>query len=185
MIYSSNIHKLNDYNYLIKNYAKHRKKIAILFLVCSILFLIALLSIIKDITNYPFHFIFYLSMFTLLIYLSNDIKEIYFNIKEQKIIFKYGLFVKKNKEINIRELNEVSINNSPADIPNRAKRIIGKKYNVDLIDKELNAYRIYQSLDYTDEMKEFAHNVSKIIGVKLMDSNNVEGHIKIYKKLVL
>jgi hypothetical protein len=38
------------------------------------------------------------------------------------------------KEINISELKEISINNAPANIFNRAKRIIEKKYNVDLID---------------------------------------------------
>jgi hypothetical protein len=124
-------------------------------------------------------------MFIILIYIANDVKEIIFNIKEQKITFKYGLFFKKIKEINIGELKEVSINNTPADIFNMAKRIIGKKYNVDLIDKNLNAYRIYQSLEYVDKLKAFAKNISEIINVELIDKNNVEGYMKIFKKIII
>jgi hypothetical protein len=118
-------------------------------------------------------------------YAANDTKEIIIDIKKQKISFKYGLFIRKIKEINIGELKEISINNASADIPNRAKRIIGKKYNVDLIDKNLNAYRIYQSLDYTNELIIFANNISKIINVELIDKNNVEGYMNIFKKIII
>ena len=186
MIYSTEIIKLNDDLFLVKNYKKNRKLFAYLLLLCSIIFLVWILLIIKDIKNYPLFFLFYpISMFIVLIYIANDVKEIIFNIKEQKIIFKYGLFFKKIKEININELKEVSINNAPADIFNMAKRIIGKKYNVDLIDKNLNAYRIYQSLNYVDELKAFAKNISEIINVELIDKNNVEGYMKIFKKIII
>jgi hypothetical protein len=124
-------------------------------------------------------------MFIASIYIANDIKEIIINIKKQKISFKYGLFFKKIKEINIEELKEISINNVPADIKNRAKRIIGKKYNVDLIDKNLNAYRIYQSLDYNNELINFANNISKIINIELIDKNNIEGYMNIFKKIII
>jgi hypothetical protein len=129
--------------------------------------------------------LFCVSMFVTLIYVANDTKEIIINIKKQKISFKYGLFFKKIKEIDIGELKEISINNSPAEIPNRAKRIIGKKYNVDLIDKNLNAYRINQSLDYTDVLVNFANNISKIINVELIDRNSVEGYKNIFKKIII
>ena len=186
MIYSNKIIKLNDDQFLIKNYNKYRKLFAYLLLLCSIIFLVMIFLFINDIKNIPLFLLFYpVSVFIILIYIANDVKEIILNIKEQKIIFKYGLFFKKMKEINISELKEISINNAPADIFNRAKRIIGKKYNVDLIDKNLNAYRIYQSLEYVDELITFAKNISEIINVELIDRNNVEGYMKIFKKIII
>jgi hypothetical protein len=186
MIYSNEIITLNDGLFMVKNYKKYRKIFTYLFLLCSIIFLAFILLITRDIKNYLLFPIFYFaSMLIILIYIANDVKEIIFNINEQKIIFKYGLFFRKTKEIGIGELNEISINNTPADIYNRAKRITGKKYNVDLIDKNLNAYRIYQSIDYTDELKTFAKNISGIINVELIDKNNVEGYMKIFKKIII
>ena len=184
-MYSNEIIKLNDGLFLVKNYKKYRKLFAYLSLLCSIIFLVMIFLVIKD-KYYNFFSLFCcVSMFIISVYIVNDVKEIIFNIKEQKIMFKYGLFFKKVKEINIGELMEISINNTPAVIPNMAKRIIGKKYNVDLIDKNLNAYRIYQSLDYVDELKTFAKNISEIINVELIDKNNVEGYIKIFKKIII
>jgi hypothetical protein len=144
-----------------------------------------LFLVIKDKKYNLFNILFYVSTFVALIYTANDTKEIIINIKKQKILFKYGLFFKKIKEVDIGDLKEISINNAPADIPNRAKRIIGKKYNVDLIDKNLNAYRIYQSLDYNNELICFANNISKIINLDLIDKNNTEGYINIFKKIII
>jgi len=185
MIYSNEIIKLNDGLFLVKNYKKHRKLFVCLLLLCSIIFLVMIFLFIKDKYYNFFGLFFCVSMFIILIYIVNDVNEIIFNIKEQKITFKYGLFFRKMKEINIGELKEISINNAPAVIPDRAKRIIGKKYNVDLIDKNLNAYRIYQSLDYTDELKTFAKNISEIINVELIDKNNVEGYMNIFRKIII
>jgi hypothetical protein len=184
-MYSYEINKLNDDIFFIRNYKKYRKLFAFLLLLCSFIFLIMIFLIIKDKKYNLFYILFYVSIFVTLIYIANDTKEIIINIKKQNILFKYGLFFKKIKEINIGDLKEISINNAPADIPNRSKRIIGKKYNVDLIDKNLNAYRIYQSLDYTNELIYFANNISKIINVDLIDKNNVEGYLNIFKKIII
>jgi hypothetical protein len=184
-MYSYEINKLNDDLFFIRNYKKYRKLFAFLSLLCSFIFLFMIFLIIKD-KEYNLLYIFFcLCVFISLVHIANDTKEIIISIKEQKISFKYGLFLKKIKEINIEELKEISINNAPAEIPNRAKKVIGKKYNVDLIDKNLNAYRIYQSLDYTNELKYFANNISKIINIELIDKNNVEGYMNIFKKIII
>jgi hypothetical protein len=180
MTYSDEIIKINDGVFLVKNYAKNRKLWAYFLLLLAIIFLVLTFSFIRD-KDYVGLF-FGVSMFILFIYAANDVKEIIFNIKEQKISFKYGLFIKKVKEINIGELREISINNSPAVYGGRATKKEGIKYNVDLIDKNLNAYKIYESDDYTDELKTFAKNISEIIKVELIDKNNVGGHMNIYKK---
>ena len=180
MTYSDEIIKLNDGVFLVRNYAKNRKLWACFLLLLAIIFLVLTFLFIQD-KDYVGLF-FSVSMFILFIYAANDVKEIIFNIKEQKISFKYGLFIKKVKEINIDELREISINNSPAVYPSRAKKIEGIKYNVDLIDNHLNAYKIYESGDYTDELKAFAKNISEIINVGLIDKNKVRGHMNIYIK---
>jgi hypothetical protein len=184
-MYSHEIIKISDDIFLIKNYKKHRKLFAFFSLFYSIIFLIIIFFQIKDKEYNLLYILFCVSMFVVLMYAANDTKEIIINIKEQKISFKYGLFFKKNKDINIGEIKEISINNAPADIPNRARRIIGKKYNVDIIDKNLNAYRIYQSLDYTNELINFANNISKIINIELIDGNNIEGYMNIFKKIII
>ena len=189
MIYSNKIIKLDNETFLLKNYKKRRKLISFIILLYSVIVIIEVILIIKDIQDMNiwvfFQLIFFSSLYIFLIYIANDVKEIIFNNYKQKIIFNYGLFFKKKKEININELKEISINYSPEDIPNRARRIIGKKYNVDLIDNNLNAYRIYQSMVYDDELKTFAKNISEIIRIGLIDKNNVEGYMNIYRKIII
>ena len=186
MFYSNEIIKLNSGLFMVKNYKNNRNLFSYLMLLGSIFFLVMAVLLIKEIKeeeNYVPIF-FHVCAFIGLVYSANDVKKIIFNIKEQKIIFKYGLFLKKVKVININELKEVSINSAPEEI-NRGKRIIGKKYNVDLVHKNLNAYRIYQSVEYADELKDFAKKISEIINVELIDKNSVDGYRNIFNKIIM
>jgi hypothetical protein len=124
--------------------------------------------------------------------LFNNTKNIYINTKEKKIIFSYEyLPVKRLKIINFNDIKEISVNYTPytpsyGNIPmrNYTFEIIPKEkiYNLDIIDYDKNAYRIFRSTVYDAEFIDFSKKISEIINVNLNEQINTEGE-KIYKKL--
>jgi hypothetical protein len=121
---------------------------------------------------------------------DNNIKNIKINIKDSEIIFKYKLFpLYKIRKIKFNNIKEISINYTPDDyltVPYKFQTKIKEQiYNIDIIDYEQNAYRIYRSTAYNNEFKNFAENFGKIINKEINDQNNVIGDKNIYKKIIL
>jgi hypothetical protein len=193
---STEILNLNNGLFLLNRYDKKSRKISkyfsLLFFLVILYFIIIINIFYKDykITNIDWDILYSLlvSIIALMvsIFFAFYIKEIFININEQKIIFKYGfILLKKIKIININELKEISIDNTSGKVGRYVtlKGIVN--YNVDLIDKNLNAYRLYQSPFYNDELIIFAKRISEIINIELIDKNNVEGYKNIFKKIII
>jgi hypothetical protein len=121
---------------------------------------------------------------------NNNIKNIKINIIDGEIIFKYKLFpLYKIRKIKFNSIKEISINYTPDDyltVPNKFQTKIKQQiYNIDIIDYEQNAYRIYRSTAYNNEFKCFAENIGKIINKEINDQNNLIGDKNIYKKIII
>jgi hypothetical protein len=118
----------------------------------------------------------------------NELKIITVNTIENKILFKYGLFpLIKVKKININNIKEISINHNSSHY-NTFKfkyKVTEYMYNVDLIDYKNNAYRIYQSMVYNNELLDFSKKIEDILNIKINDRNNEEGENNIYKKIII
>ena len=188
--------------YIIKNYKKSKiiSHSIMLFLTHFLVF-IYLGQIIYDIIKnnrieasiiFPICFIvgLYYGYFTAF----NDIRSIFININtwDKNIIFRYGLFpFTRTKKIEINSIKEISINHStskytPIFIMYAGNRTIKETiYNVDIIDKELNAYRLYQSTVYNDDLINYSKAIGEIIKVGINDQNDKEGNKNIYKKVVI
>jgi hypothetical protein len=122
--------------------------------------------------------IFYLLLIQILfrdrkVYINND-KIIFIDgIKP----FKQEFIVEKN------DIKEISINYEFND-DNKDRKYYGNDrfYNIDLIDKKLNAYRFFQSRQYNDELLKFANSLSKIMKINLNDRSDKEGFGTIYRE---
>jgi hypothetical protein len=184
--------KLNDGLFLLNRYNKKSRKIfkyfsLVIFLYLIIIFIFFGNHKITDIEEDILYLLLPLIVILIVsIFFAFYVKEIFININEQKILFKYGfLLLTKIKIVDINELKEISINN----ISGKVGRYVTLKgivnYNVDLIDKNLNAYRLYQSMTYNNELISFAKRISEIINIELVDKNNIEGYKNIFKKIII
>jgi hypothetical protein len=57
-------------------------------------------------------------------------------------------------------------------------------YNLDIIDKDFNAYRLAQSENY-ELIYDYGIEIEKILKIKLDDRNDIEGYGNIYKKRIV
>jgi hypothetical protein len=188
--------KLNNGLFLLNRYDKKSRKISkYISLIIFLMILYFITTIYISYRNYKIINIdgdilysLLVLILTLVIYIffAFYIKEIFININEQKIIFKYGfLSLRKIRIIDINELKEISINNTSGKVGRYVTLNGIVNYNVDLIDKNLNAYRLYQSRAYNNDLIIFAKRISEIINIELVDKNNVEGYKNIFKKIVI
>ena len=194
--YSKEIIKIND-NYLIMNYNKLKFYLSYIILIVSTIMLLTLGFIIvnsikeigfsyNDLAVIIFLFIYFLPFFLI----ANDIKYILINIYKNIIIFKYGIFPFINiKKVNIDKIKEISINCNIDHYKNnntiyKFYERIEIDYNVDLIDYKLNAYTLFQSKEYNEDINIFAEKIRDIIKKELKNNYSTEG-INIYKKKII
>jgi hypothetical protein len=57
-------------------------------------------------------------------------------------------------------------------------------YNLDLIDKEFNAYRLGKSKNY-NKIFNYGTKIVKILNAKFIDNNDIEGYGHVFKKRVV
>jgi hypothetical protein len=189
-VYSKNIIPINN-GYMIKNYSVvdicFRYFLSVLM---HLLFLVYISTIIHSIINKEFIAVMFSTIFTIVFYIIyfigvNDIKKIVIDNKVNKIIFKYRLipFI-KIKEIDFDKIENISINYILDTIPYfpQFPQVKEKTYSVDLIDKDLYSYTIYQSTLYDEELIDFSNKIGNIINKKVDDNNSIEGYKNIYKK---
>ena len=194
--YSKEIIKIND-NYLIMNYNKLKFYLSYIILIVSTIMLLTLgFIIVNSIKEIGFSYndlavIIFLSIYFLPFFLiANDIKYILININEKIIIFKYGIFPFINiKKVNIDKIKEISINCNIDHYKNnntiyKFYETIEIDYNVDLIDHNLNAYTLFQSKEYNEDINIFAEKIRDIIKKELKNNYSTEG-INIYKKKII
>jgi hypothetical protein len=196
-IYSKEIIQCEN-GYLIKNY-KISKVIFFYIMQLVICFLVFIYvgQIIYDIKNNRIECIITL-VFSIIFFLVgfkafNDIKKIFINTTDNEIIFKNGLFpFIKIKILKINNVKEISINHksnryATSGISTYTFKYIMKEYifNIDIIDYECSAYRIYQSTAYNDELIGFSKEIGKIINININDQNDIEGKDNIYKKIII
>ena len=181
--------------YLIKNY-KILKVIFFYFMqvISHFLIFVYIGQIIYDIKNNRMSWISLLVFTIIIIFICfkafNEMKKIFINVMDNKIIFKYGMFPYiKIKKLKINDIKEISINQklnhyATSGISSYTFKYIMKecKFNVDIIDNECNAYRIYQSTVYNDELVKFSKEIGKIVNININDQNDVEGKDNIYRK---
>ena len=58
-------------------------------------------------------------------------------------------------------------------------------YNIDLIDRELNAYRFFQSRQYDEELLDYAARLGDLLKVELTDTHYKEGYGSVYRKRII
>ena len=136
-------------------------------------------GIVSIISTFMFYIIYFAG--------SNDIKKILINVDEHTIIFRYRLIpFKKTIKLSFENIKELSVNYKAEYYTVYAsQKIMEKNYNVDIIDTNLNAYRIYQSTVYNETLKKFAKTISEIINIPLNDQNNVEGNKNIFNQNII
>jgi hypothetical protein len=125
--------------------------------------------------------VFAIIFFLVGIRVFNGIKKIFINITSNEIIFKYGLFPYiKIKKVKISDIKEISINRKSNHFAASSRssytfKYIEKEhiYNVDIIDYQCNAYRIYQSTVYNEELIEFSKEIGKILNININDQSNI------------
>jgi hypothetical protein len=107
-------------------------------------------------------------------------------IRNNRVIFyKRFIPIMKKKILDISNIKELSINRTITTfLSYHAKASREIIYHLDIIDKELNCFRIYETNAYNDEFIEFAHNISSLIGIKLNDQNKIEDFKNVYKKRI-
>jgi len=188
--YSNVIIKYKN-GYIIKNY----KMLKIIFfyiiqLMFHFMIFMFIALIIFDIKNYKSDWYILLGFTLMFLFFCiksfNEMKIIY--ILDKEIIFKYGLFPYfKIRKIKINNIKEISINNNSSKYATYKFKYFVKEYmyNVDIIDYKCNAYRIYRSSAYNDELLTFAENIGKIINIDINDQNNNEGKNNIYKNIII
>ena len=133
-----------------------------------------------------FHIIVFTILYCLCFFVLNSFIKISIDKTNNKIVFSKKSFPIRCKRIlNFENIKEISINCTIKNIsvyyPNSTKEII---YNVDIIDKELNCYRLYAINAYNDDFIEFAKKLSSILNIKINDQNKIEGIKNIYKKRI-
>lgn len=194
-IYSKKI--LEDENgFVIKNY-NMVKIILFTFMIFILTFWISLhiyLIVnenIMDINGWDcFALVFVLSFYSLLCYyIINYIKGIFINTKDKEIIFKYRLLpINNKKKIKFNNIKEILINHNQNlifSMPNKFQTI--EKiyiYSAYIIDNDQNAYRIYKSEVYNDEIINFSKKIGEIININVSDQNDIEFDKKIYKLVI-
>jgi hypothetical protein len=213
-LYSSGIVHHAGGRHIIKNYGSFRKTISYaLLLFISLKFVIVIHETVLALINRNMaaHFVFlgnryesggghywfvlFLRLFFIggfylpFLFLANDIKKITIHTGEQKIFFKYGLIpFRKTKIVNIGEIREIAIHCTTECRSVRTLAVAVKTeekiYNVDLIDENAKAYRIYSSTAYDDDLKNFAIKFSEITQIPVNDKNIAAAN-NIFKKLVI
>jgi hypothetical protein len=138
------------------------------------------------------HGLFLRIIITIIIYVAyfwgaNEIRKIIISINKTEIIFYYRLIpFRKIIKIKIDVIKEISINHTSNNYDGYTfYKVKEKIYNVDLIDNELNSYRIYQSTAYNEDLINLSQNIGSIINKKINDQNNKEGYKNIYKKRII
>jgi hypothetical protein len=112
-----------------------------------------------------------------IIFLHTDIK-----IFKDRIVFHIHskLLISHKIEIKRDDIKEISIN---YEIEHDEGGII-YYYNLDLIDKIYNAYRLNISTDYNN-IYNYGMKIAKILDLKFVDKSYVEGYGNIYNKRII
>ncbi|MDR0321647.1 MAG: hypothetical protein LBI28_09105 [Treponema sp.] len=192
--YSNELIKYED-GFIIKNYNK-ATIIVCCFLLPMIIFFVStsILTLIWDFQENKFGSHDFPSIIKIIILtfscilFNNAIKKIIINTKEKEIMFRYGLFPIKRRKLKFNDIKEILITHNTSDYstrPNRFQTIVRENtYNMDIIDKEQNAYRIHQSQAYNDEVIEFSKKLGEIINIPINDQSNVEYNKLLYKRII-
>jgi hypothetical protein len=117
-------------------------------------------------------FIYYILFYNEYIKFYNDSIKFYFHLKP----FKNNII-----ELKIMNINQISINYE-IEFEEGAGEVY--YYNLDLIDKDFNAYRLGQSINY-DEIFNYGNKIEKILNMKLIDKNDMEGYGNIFIKRIV
>ena len=174
-----------NYGYKIIENAKCVLFSRIFSIIVFILVGIGLFFIKDDILIFPIElffkiillFLIILNIYYLLFY--NEIIKIF----KDKIIFCLKL---KPWKQNIIEINKINIKEISINYERDFNEHVGEVYfyNLDLIDNEFNAYGVAKLIKYELILK-YGNELEKLLNIKLLDYNDIEGYGNVYKRRII
>lgn len=165
------------------------KKTSIIKKVISIIILLVIevFIVFVDIKNIIFPIVLIIKIIISIIVIYEIYYTLFYNvtvkINKDKIYFCINSKPFKFETIKLKycDIKEISINYEV-----NYEEDIGEVYyyNLDIIDKDFNAYRLGQSENY-ETIYNYGIEMEKILKIKLDDRNNIEGYGSIYNKRII